>query len=129
MAAEIIGLAAALLPQARIGIFSHQADVVQVGVDYLHRVAPVYAFYGMGMAFYFASQGAGRVVWPLIAGLTRLVLVVAGGWYWVSVHGGGLAGLFAIIAIIAVSHVAFGAINLLAFGAGGSWSNEKRSCE
>jgi hypothetical protein len=44
----------------------------------------------------------------------------------VSVHGGGLAGLFAIIA---VSHGAFGAINLLAFGAGRSWSNEKRSWE
>jgi len=29
---------------------------------------------------YFASQGAGRLAWPLIAGLSRLAVAGAGGW-------------------------------------------------
>ena len=32
------------------------------------------------MALYFASQGAGRLLWPLIAGLSRMVIAVGGGW-------------------------------------------------
>jgi len=70
------------------------------------------------MALYFVSQGAGRVAWPLVAGISRLGLVVIGGWYWVSVHHGSLGGLFALLAS---SYVVFGAINLAAFAFGAGW--------
>jgi hypothetical protein len=32
------------------------------------------------MALYFASQGAGRLKWPLLANFTRLVIAAGGGW-------------------------------------------------
>jgi hypothetical protein len=80
--------------------------VIRVGVDYLHRAAPFYACYGFGMALYFASQGAGNVLWPFIAGCLRLAVVTLGGWYWISVLHGSLEGLFWIIA---ASFVLFGA--------------------
>jgi hypothetical protein len=32
------------------------------------------------LALYFASQGAGRLLWPLLANLTRLAIAAAGGW-------------------------------------------------
>jgi len=32
------------------------------------------------MALYFASQGAGRLLWPLVANLTRLAIAGGGGW-------------------------------------------------
>ena len=32
------------------------------------------------MALYFASQGAGRLLWPLLANLTRLAMAAGGGW-------------------------------------------------
>ena len=32
------------------------------------------------MALYFASQGAGKLLWPLLAGMLRLVIAVGGGW-------------------------------------------------
>ena len=39
-----------------------------------------YGFFGFGLALYFASQGAGRLLYPLLAGLLRLLLGVGGGW-------------------------------------------------
>ncbi len=32
------------------------------------------------MALYFASQGAGRLLWPLLANLTRVAMAAGGGW-------------------------------------------------
>jgi putative MATE family efflux protein len=117
-ACAVIGLVAAVVPQLWIGIFSDEPNVTLVGTDYLRRVAPFYVFYGIGMALYFASQGAGRVGWALLAGLIRLGVVLAGGGYWVAALGGGLSGLFIIAAM---GYVAFGLINLGAFASGLAW--------
>jgi putative MATE family efflux protein len=115
----LIGAAATLAPQLWTGIFSQQADVISAGNSYLRTVAPLYVFYGAGMALYFASQGAGKVAWPLAASFTRLVMVLAGGWWWVSLHHGGLGGLFLVLA---ASYFVFGGINLIAFASGASWA-------
>ena len=117
-ATGLIGLAAALAPAGWIRLFSDSPEVIRVGVDYLHRAAPFYACYGFGMALYFASQGAGRVLWPFIAGCARLAVVTIGGWYWITVLHGSLEGLFWIIA---ASLVLFGVVNLVAFATGLSW--------
>ena len=50
------------------------------GAQYLRIVGPAYGFFGMGLSLYFASQGAGRLLWPLLAGLIRLVIAIGGGW-------------------------------------------------
>jgi putative MATE family efflux protein len=118
-ATGLIGLCAVLVPASWIGLFSREPEVIRVGVDYLRRAAPFYAFYGFGMALYFASQGAGRVTWPFIAGCIRLGVVTLGGWYWIAVLGGSLQGFFWIIA---ASLALFGLINLGAFATGLSWS-------
>jgi Na+-driven multidrug efflux pump len=99
-------------------VFSREPDVVRVGADYLVRVGPFYALTGLGMALYFASQGAGRVVWPFSAGVVRLALVALVGWYWVNAHHGPLTGLFWIVA---ASQLLFGAINALAMATGVNW--------
>jgi Na+-driven multidrug efflux pump len=54
--------------------------MLAAGSAYLRAVGPFYGFFGLGLALYFASQGAGRLLWPLVAGLVRLVLAVGGGW-------------------------------------------------
>ena len=99
-------------------LFSRDPEVVQSGISYLVRVAPFYAFFGLGMALYFASQGAGKMLWPFAAGLVRLSVVSVAGWYWVSVQHGSLAGLYWIIA---ASQVLFGGINAVGMATGLNW--------
>ncbi|HXX82480.1 MAG TPA: MATE family efflux transporter [Casimicrobiaceae bacterium] len=118
-ATGVIGLAAAFAPSAWLGLFSDTPEVIRIGASYLHRAAPFYACYGLGMALYFASQGAGSVLWPFIAGCLRLALVAGGGWYWVKVLQGSLDGLFWIIA---ASLILFAVVNVAAFATGLSWS-------
>jgi hypothetical protein len=53
--------------------------------------------FGLGMELYFASQGAGRLLWPLLANMARLVIAAAGGWLALYV-GGGVSGVFLALA-------------------------------
>jgi len=85
LATETVGLAAALFPQAWLHLFTHDPDAIATGTTYLRTVAPTYALLGVGLALYFASQGAGRMAWPLASGIARLVVLTLGGWlmsYW-----------------------------------------------
>src|SRR5258706_7278748 len=95
---ETIGLLAALGPHVWLGLFTDDRDVLAAGAVYLRVVGPTYGFFGLGLALYFASQGAGRLLWPLLAGLLRLLIAVGGGWIvlrWTS----SMSGLFAALAL------------------------------
>lgn len=113
-----IGSMAAIYPEAWIHIFSDDAKVVETGSAYLHRVAPLYAAFGVGMALYFASQGAGKMAWPFAAGLVRLGVVSAAGGYWITGVGGSLNGLYWIVA---ASYLLFGGVNVFAMASGRGW--------
>jgi putative MATE family efflux protein len=118
MAAAItgtIGILAALFPHAWLGLFTADAEVLAAGTRYLRVVGPCYGFFGAGLALYFASQGAGRLLWPLLAGFTRLIIAGVGGWLATRWLGGGLSGLFAAMA---VALVVFGTINVAAIRLG-----------
>ncbi len=106
-----VGLLGALWPEVWLGLFSADAAVLATGTAYLRLVGPTYAFFGLGLALYFASQGAGTLLWPLLAGFVRLTLAAGGGWFVVHWLGGGLSGLFAVLAVALVT---FGTINALA---------------
>lgn len=118
LATGMIGLAAALFPQAWLHLFSNEAALVAAGSAYLVRVAPFYAFFGAGMAIYFASQGAGRMAWPFAAGLVRLGIVCAPGVSGMAAWSGTLNGLYWFVA---AAYVAFGTINLAAMASGYCW--------
>jgi putative MATE family efflux protein len=77
---ETIGVAASVWPEAWLRLFDSDPDMLAAGTAYLRAVGPFYGFYGLGFALYFASQGAGRLLWPLLAGLLRLVTATGGGW-------------------------------------------------
>lgn len=110
-----IGLLGAIFPRAWVGLFSDHAEVIAAGTAYLRIVGPAYGFFGLGLALYFASQGAGRLLWPLLAGVLRLVLAGTGGWMAVHWLNGGLA---AVYVAIASALVVFGATVALAMKAG-----------
>ncbi len=93
-----IGLTVAIFPDAWIGLFSDDPAVRAAGASYLRIAGPFYPLFGVGMALYFASQGAGRVLLPVLAGTARLFVVVAGGITAASL-GAPLVWLFALIAL------------------------------
>ena len=64
-----------------------------------------YGFFGLGLALFFASQGAGRLTWALVASSTRLAVVAIGGWICVRGLGGTLP---AFAALMALSFTAYG---------------------
>jgi putative MATE family efflux protein len=110
-----IGMLGALFPQAWLGLFSADPEVLVAGATYLRVVGPTYGFFGLGLALYFASQGAGQLRWPLLAGIVRLLLAAGGGWIAIHWLGGGLPALFTAIAS---AFVAFGIAVALAIKAG-----------
>jgi Na+-driven multidrug efflux pump len=103
---EAIGVIAALFPRAWLGLFSADPVMLEVGTRYLQTVGPAYGLFGLGMALYFSSQGAGRLRWPLLANFVRLLIAAGGGWL-VLKAGGGLHGVFLAQS---AGLVAFGAI-------------------
>ncbi len=113
---ELIGCAAALFPRAWLALFDSDPAMLAAGARYLHLVGPVYGLFGLGMALYFASQGAGRLLWPLVANLARLVIAAAGGFLALRFTG-GLDGVFIALAAALAT---FGLINAAAV-AGGAW--------
>ncbi len=94
---ETIGLATALWPRAWLSLFSADPNVIAAGSDYLRAVGPFYGFFGLGLALYFASQGAGRVGWPLFAGFARMGVAIGGGAIALRLTG-SLSWLFASLA-------------------------------
>jgi MATE family, multidrug efflux pump len=110
-----IGLVGALAPQLWLGLFSGEPDVLAAGATYLRIVGPTYAFFGVGLALYFASQGAGRLLWPVLGGSVRLTVAILGGWLVVHVMGGTLT---ALCGMMALAFVLFGSTIALAVRAG-----------
>src|SRR5437867_3286526 len=77
---EVIGLSAAAFPHAWLSLFDTDPVMLDAGSRYLYAVGPFYGLLGLGLALYFASQGAGRLLWPLLANLVRLAIAAGGGW-------------------------------------------------
>ena len=94
----VIGWSVAIYPPLWIRIFSDDPAVLEIGSLYMRIVAPLYPLFGAGLALYFASQGAGQMLMPMLANTARLALVVAGG-VLVMQLGGPLAALFAVVAL------------------------------
>ena len=113
---EAIGLWAASFPHAWLSLFDTGPAMLDAGTRYLQAVGPVYGFIGLGLALYFASQGAGRPLWPVLGNIARLGVAVAGGWLALR-SGGGLGDLFIAQAL---ALVVYGLVNAAAV-AGGAW--------
>jgi Na+-driven multidrug efflux pump len=113
---EIIGLCAAAVPHAWLSLFDTDPAMLDVGSRYLRAVGPFYGLFGLGMALYFASQGAGRLLWPLVANMTRLAIAAGGGWLALRWTG----NLSSVFAMQAVALSVFGLI-IAAAVASGAW--------
>jgi putative MATE family efflux protein len=118
---QLIGMVAAIFPRAWLGLFGDDPEMLAAGAQYLRIVGPFYGFFGGGMALYFASQGAGRLGWPLIAALLRLAVATGGGVVALMLWG-TLAGVFAALG---TALAVFGLVNATAVAAG-AWHSPRR---
>jgi putative MATE family efflux protein len=108
-----IGLVVAIFPLLWLHLFSHDPDVLRQGATYLRVVAPAYAALGFGFVVAFASQGAGHVLWPFVASVTRILVAAGLGWIAVGYFGAGMAALASMVAASLVAYAAICAIAML----------------
>ena len=99
-----IGVFVTFFPLAWVSLFSSDPAVLESGGSYLRTVAPFYPFLAAGIALYFASQGAGSVLRPLLAGTARLAIVLAG--------GALIASLQGVFIVIAAATAVYGTLTM-----------------
>jgi Na+-driven multidrug efflux pump len=94
-----IGITVAVFPALWMNLFTSDATIRGLGASYLRIVGGGYGLFGLGLALFFASQGAGRMFWPLAGSLARLVVVAVGGWLCVSVLQAPATAFYGVVAL------------------------------
>jgi putative MATE family efflux protein len=89
-----IGTVATAAPLAWVGLFSSDPAVLESGSLYLRTVAPFTCCWPRTSRSTSLPRGAGKVLWPVLAGTARLLIVIAGG-----AAAATLGGIFAVIAV------------------------------
>ena len=105
-----IGLIVFGWPELWVQLFSQDPAVLATGSTYLRLVGPFYPFLALGVCLYFASQGSGRVVLPVLAGTARLIVAVTGGALLVRLN----APLWTIFVVIALGLLVYGSLTVWA---------------
>jgi putative MATE family efflux protein len=100
----VIGLIVTIAPDLWSGLFTGDRAVRAAANLYLRWAGPGFAFVGLGLSLYFASQGSGKVLAPVLAGTVRLAVIAAGGW-WLAASA---APVWSLFALVGVSMAAFG---------------------
>src|SRR5437764_1561727 len=93
----VVGNVIALFPDLWVDIFTRDPGVRAASHQYLSTAAPMYAFIGLSISMYFSSQGAAKVLGPVLAPTARLLFVATGGW-WLSMPEATAANFFALAA-------------------------------
>ncbi|MCX7307971.1 MAG: MATE family efflux transporter [Afipia sp.] len=76
----------AIFPGLWVNLFTDNPAVRAAGREYLSTVAPLFAFIGLSISLYFSSQGAAKVIGPVLGQTARLAFIFAGGW-WLTQRG------------------------------------------
>jgi Na+-driven multidrug efflux pump len=87
----------AVFPDIWVNLFTDDASVRAASRQYLSTAAPMYAFLGLATTCYFSSQGAAKVIGPVLAQTVRLLFIGTGGW-WLSTHGATAQNFFMLAA-------------------------------
>jgi putative MATE family efflux protein len=99
----------AIFPDLWVNIFTGDAGVRAASHQYLSTAAPMYAFIGLASSMYFSSQGAAKVIGPVMAQTARLLFIGTGGW-WLSTHDATAQNFFVLAA---ASMVVLGTLSCL----------------
>ncbi len=78
IAVGLIGVVLSLQPHWWSRLFTQDLEIAKACEKYLTAVGPCYAFFGLGLCLYFASQGLESLLLPVLGTAIRLLTVVAG---------------------------------------------------
>ena len=93
----VVGSVIATFPNLWVSLFTDDAAVRAASYRYLSIAAPMYAFIGLNMSLYFSSQGAAKVLGPVLSQTARLVMLTAGG-FWLASIGAQADSFFILTA-------------------------------
>jgi Na+-driven multidrug efflux pump len=105
-----IGLIVCFWPIIWTAMFTSNPAVLSYTAIYFQWVGPCYGFFALGLCLYFASQGAGKLLGPVLAGTFRLCVVAAGG-IWLTQNNASAVDMFTLIA---AGMVGYGLLTALA---------------
>lgn len=97
----LIGALVALAPDLWATLFTTDEAVLVHARQYLQIVGLAFPFFGLGMTLYFASQGSGKMLGPVLAGTARLVVIFGVG-SWLMTLPGTPAQFFGVVAVAMV---------------------------
>ena len=94
----LFGTVIAIFPDLWVTIFTDDPGVRAASRQYLSTAAPTLAFIGVSISMYFSSQGAAKVLGPVLAQTVRLLFVSVGGW-WLLSRGAPAMSFFILAAV------------------------------
>ena len=92
-----LGAVVSIAPDVWARLFTSEPAVLEQARSYLRWAGPAFAAFGFGLTLYFASQGSGRVLGPVLAATLRLA-VVAGAGAWLAARDAQAWQYFALVA-------------------------------
>jgi putative MATE family efflux protein len=98
-----VGLVVAVAPDLWARIFSREEAVLAYARQYLHIAGPAFGLMCAGLTLYFSSQGAGRMLGPVMAGTMRLAVAGLFG-LWLASRGAPSWQYFALAAAAMVTY-------------------------
>ena len=105
----VIGIIVALQPLLWAGLFTSDPAILASASTYLHWAGPFYGLFGLGLSLYFASQGSGKILGPVLAGTVRLLVVLIGGLWLVGTN----APAWQVFALVGAAMAVYGAATAL----------------
>jgi putative MATE family efflux protein len=121
-AISAIGVGALVVPLAAFpnlwtGVFTDDPLVRKAAADYLLIAGPMFAVFSIGISLYFSSQGAAKVFGSVLAQSVRLLVVIFGGMWllsmgvdyiWIFVLGGSAMAVFGLFTAVVVKMTSWG---------------------
>ena len=92
----VIGIAVAIAPWLWSNMFSADESVRASADLYLRIAGPAFAFFGLGHGLYFAAQGSGKILGPVMAGTLRFAIIALGGWL-LAINNAPAWAMFALV--------------------------------
>jgi len=116
----LIGSIIAAFPDLWVNLFTSDPGVRAASHQYLSTAAPMYAFIGLASSMYFSSQGAAKVLGPVLAQTARLIFIACGG-FWLTTHDATAGNFFTLasLSMIVLGTLSSLSVVLTRWGPGG----------